>query len=88
MADPERERLETDVLIVGAGPAGLSCALRLVQLYKAHNDRVQTGRQAGTTLSSENIYLLEKASEIGAHSLSSINVRILSASEAVGANFR
>jgi len=70
MADPERERLETDVLIVGAGPAGLSCALRLVQLYKAHNDAVQTGRQAGTTLSPENICLLEKASELGAHSLS------------------
>ncbi|HEV2424904.1 MAG TPA: electron transfer flavoprotein-ubiquinone oxidoreductase [Terriglobia bacterium] len=61
---PERETLETDVLIVGAGPAGLSCALRLSQLIHA---RQNTG---GSPLLAENIYLLEKAEEIGAHSLS------------------
>ena len=31
----ERETLEVDVLIVGAGPGGLSAALRLAQLQKA-----------------------------------------------------
>lgn len=68
MTDVERETLQTDVLIVGAGPAGLSCALRLVQLFKAHNEKVS--KSSGPALSAENIYVLEKASEIGAHCLS------------------
>jgi hypothetical protein len=32
----ERERLEADVLIIGAGPAGLSCALHLADLIEQH----------------------------------------------------
>ena len=61
----QREQLEADVLIVGAGPAGLSCALRLADLIKKHN---QAG--AKPELSAENIYVLEKGREIGAHQLS------------------
>jgi electron-transferring-flavoprotein dehydrogenase len=61
----EREQLEADVLIVGAGPAGLSCALHLANLIKQHN--VSRGKPE---LSSENIYILEKGREIGAHQLS------------------
>jgi electron-transferring-flavoprotein dehydrogenase len=61
----EREVLEADVLIVGAGPAGLSCALHLACLIEQHN---QAGPKA--ELSTENIYVLEKAREIGAHQLS------------------
>jgi electron-transferring-flavoprotein dehydrogenase len=61
----QREQLEADVLIVGAGPAGLSCALRLADLIKKHN---QAG--AKPELSTETIYVLEKGREIGAHQLS------------------
>ncbi|MFO7301079.1 MAG: electron transfer flavoprotein-ubiquinone oxidoreductase [Acidobacteriota bacterium] len=54
----ERETLEVDVLIVGAGPAGLSAAIRLAQLQAA---------AGGDPLS---IAVLEKGPEPGAHSLS------------------
>jgi electron-transferring-flavoprotein dehydrogenase len=61
----QREQLEADVLIVGAGPAGLSCALHLANLIKQHN---ASGLKP--ELSPENIYVLEKGREIGAHQLS------------------
>src|SRR5499425_119192 len=61
----QREQLEADVLIVGAGPAGLGCALHLANLIKKHN---ATG--AKPELSAENIYVLEKGRELGAHQLS------------------
>src|SRR5262250_120453 len=61
----QREQLEADVLIVGAGPAGLSCALHLANLIKQHNSS-----GAKPELSAENIYVLEKGRELGAHQLS------------------
>src|SRR5574341_733550 len=61
----EREQLEADVLIVGAGPAGLACALHLANLIQQHN-----ASSAKPELSTENVYVLEKGREIGAHQLS------------------
>src|SRR3979490_1496179 len=61
----ERPQMPADVVIVGGGPAGMACALRLSQLIDAHNEQHRDSQ-----LSKENIYVLEKAREIGQHCLS------------------
>ena len=61
----ERPQMEADVVIIGGGPAGMACALRLSQLIDAHKTA-----HPDSWLSKENIYVLEKAREIGAHCLS------------------
>jgi electron-transferring-flavoprotein dehydrogenase len=66
----ERPQMEADVVIIGGGPAGLACALRLSQLIDAHNAELASEGSAGSPLSKENIYVLEKAREAGQHCLS------------------
>ena len=53
----ERESMDYDVVIVGAGPSGLAAAIRLKQLA------ADAGRELG-------VCVIEKGSEVGAHILS------------------
>jgi electron-transferring-flavoprotein dehydrogenase len=53
----ERESMQFDVVVVGAGPAGLAAAIRIRQLSLEH-DRETT------------VCVIDKASELGAHTLS------------------
>jgi electron-transferring-flavoprotein dehydrogenase len=54
---PAREAMDFDVVVVGAGPAGLSTAIRLKQLASERGAEVS-------------VVVVEKGSEVGAHILS------------------
>ena len=53
----ERDSMEVDVVIVGAGPSGLSSAIRLMQLATENDQELS-------------VCIVEKGSEVGAHILS------------------
>jgi electron-transferring-flavoprotein dehydrogenase len=61
--DPPEERIDVGVLIVGAGPAGLACAIRLGQLLE---DSPETAARLGEVP----IAVLEKGKGVGAHLVS------------------
>lgn len=65
-----REEMEVDVLIVGGGAAGLSCALKASLEIEKHNEEIASGKKKGEAINDPMIVVLEKGSEVGAHSFS------------------
>jgi len=67
-SDPEDERIEVGVAIVGAGPAGLACANKLLQLLE---DRPELSEKLGEVP----VAVVEKGKVVGAHEMSGANMR-------------
>jgi electron-transferring-flavoprotein dehydrogenase len=68
ITDPEEERIEVGVAIVGGGPAGLACAIKVMQLLE---DEPQLTEKLGEVP----VALVEKGKTTGAHLLSGANMR-------------
>src|SRR3954469_16357331 len=66
--DPEEERIEVGVAIVGGGPAGLACAIRVMQLLE---DEPELTERLGEVP----VAVIEKGKVAGAHLLSGANMR-------------
>ncbi len=66
--DPEDERLEAGIVIVGGGPAGLACANKVMQLLE---DEPELTEQLGEIP----VAVLEKGKACGAHNVSGANMR-------------
>jgi electron-transferring-flavoprotein dehydrogenase len=66
--DPEEERIEVGVAIVGGGPAGLACANRLLDLLE---DEPELAERLGEVP----VAVLEKGKVAGAHELSGANMK-------------
>jgi electron-transferring-flavoprotein dehydrogenase len=61
--DPRDERIEVGILVVGAGPAGLACAIRLGQL-------LEESPEVAERLGDVPVAVLEKGRQVGSHLLS------------------
>ena len=66
--DPEEERIEVGVAIVGGGPAGLACAIKLMQLLENEPELAEK-------LGEVPVAVIEKGKVAGAHLLSGANMR-------------
>jgi electron-transferring-flavoprotein dehydrogenase len=66
--DPEDERIEVGVAIVGGGPAGLACAIKTMQL-------LENEPQLAEKLGEVPVAVIEKGKVAGAHLLSGANMR-------------
>ncbi|MGH2992174.1 MAG: 4Fe-4S dicluster domain-containing protein [Solirubrobacterales bacterium] len=66
--DPEEERIEVGVAIVGGGPAGLACGIRVMQLLEHEPDLAEQ-------LGEVPVAVIEKGKATGAHLLSGANMR-------------
>src|SRR5688572_23766121 len=66
--DPEEDRIEVGVAIVGGGPAGLACAIKLTQLLE-HEPALQE------KLGEVPVAVIEKGRVAGGHLLSGANLR-------------
>ncbi|HTU14428.1 MAG TPA: electron-transfer flavoprotein:ubiquinone oxidoreductase [Solirubrobacterales bacterium] len=66
--DPEDERIEVGAAIVGAGPAGLSAAIKMLQLLE---DRPELAEKLGEVP----VAVVEKGKVAGAHAMSGANMR-------------
>lgn len=66
----ERERIEADVVFVGAGPANLAAALHLRKAVADHNELVDKRRWPGRRIGDLEIAIVEKGPVVGAHILS------------------
>jgi electron-transferring-flavoprotein dehydrogenase len=79
--DPAGERIEVGVLVVGAGPAGLACAIRLGQLLEEHPDVAER-------LGDVPVAVVEKGKQPGSHLLSGAVVNPRSLRRLFGDRYR
>jgi electron-transferring-flavoprotein dehydrogenase len=68
ITDPEEERIEVGVAVVGGGPAGLACAIKLMQLLE---DEPELTEKLGEVP----VAVIEKGKTPGAHLLSGANMK-------------
>jgi electron-transferring-flavoprotein dehydrogenase len=68
ITDPEEERIEVGVAIVGGGPAGLACAIKVMQLLENEPELTEK-------LGEVPVAVIEKGKTPGAHLLSGANMK-------------